>query len=121
VPFTLDGVRLHKGAALLKLKGCHNRAAVEGLRGQLVLIPIEEAVPLEQDEYYAHQIVGLAVWTASGEYLGTVDEVISTGSNDVYVVQGEGQEILIPAIEDVVLEINLAQGRLLVELLEGLI
>ena len=121
VPFALKGVRLHKGAALLKLEGCHDRTAVEKLRGQLVQIPIEEAVPLEQDEYYEHQIVGLAVWTAGGDYLGTMDEVISTGSNDVYVVQSEGREILIPAIEDVVLEINLAQGRMVVELMEGLI
>ena len=121
VPFALEGFRLHQEAALLKLEGCHDRAAVEKLRGQLVQIPIEEAMPLEQDEYYEYQIVGLAVWTAGGKYLGTVDEVISTGSNDVYVVRGEGREVLIPAIEDVVLEINLAQGRLVVELMEGLI
>ncbi len=121
VPFALEGFRLFKGTALLKLEGCHDRTAVEKLRGQWVQIPIEEAVPLEQDEYYEHQIVGLAVWTAGGEHLGTVDEVISTGSNDVYVVQGEGREILIPAIEDVVLEISLAQGRMIVELMEGLV
>ncbi|MBC8264225.1 MAG: 16S rRNA processing protein RimM [Anaerolineales bacterium] len=121
VPFALKGFRLHKGAALLKLEGCHDRTTVEKLRGQLVQIPIEEAIPLEQDEYYEHQIVGLAVWTAGGEYLGKVDEVISTGANDVYLVRGEGREVLIPAIEDVVLEINLAQGRMVVELMEGLI
>ena len=121
VPFILEGFRLHKGAALLKLEGCQDRAAVEKLRGQLVQIPIEEAMPLEQDEYYEHQIVGLAVWTAGGEHLGTVDKIISTGSNDVYVVRGKGREVLIPALEDVVLEVNLAQGRLIVELIEGLI
>ena len=121
VPFALEGFRLHKGSALLKLEGCHDRAAVEKLRGQLVQIPIEEAMPLDQDEYYEYQIVGLTVWTKEGEYLGTVDEVLFTGSNDVYVVRGEGREILIPAIEDVVLEINLAKRRLIVELMEGLI
>ena len=121
VPFALDSSRLHKGAALLKLEGCHDRTSVEKLRGQLVQIPIEEAVPLEQDEYYEHQIIGLAVWTTEGERLGTVDEVISTGANDVYVVRGKEREILIPAIEGVVLEISLAQGRLVVELMEGLI
>ncbi|MBM4466036.1 MAG: 16S rRNA processing protein RimM [Chloroflexi bacterium] len=119
--FALESFRLHKGAALLKLEGCHDWAAAEKLRGQLVQIPIEEAVPLEEDEYYQHQIVGLAVWTVGGEYLGTVDEVISTGSNDVYVVRDEGREVLIPAIEDVVLEIDLSQRRLVVELMEGLI
>jgi 16S rRNA processing protein RimM len=121
VPFALEGFRLHKGSALLKLEGCHDRAAVEKLRGQLVQIPIEEAMPLEEGEYYEHQIVGLAVWTAGGEYLGKVDEIIFTGSNDVYVVRGEGREILIPAIENVVLEINLAKRRLIVEMMEGLI
>ena len=121
VPFALEGFRLHKGSALLKLEGCHDRAAVEKLRGQLVQIPIEEAMPLEQDEYYEYQIVGLAVWTAGGECLGTVYEIISTGSNDVYVVRGKGRDILIPAIEDVVLEVNLAKRRLIVELMEGLI
>jgi len=121
VPFILEGFRLHKGAAILKLGGCHDRAAAEKLRGQLVQIPIEEAMPLEQDEYYVHQILGLAVWTMEGEYLGTVDEIISLEPNDVYVVRGQGREILIPAIEDVVLEINLKQGRLVVKLMEGLI
>jgi len=121
VPFALEGFRLHQRSVILKLNGCHDRATVEKLRSQLVQIPIEEALPLGQDEYYEHQIVGLAVWTAAGEHLGTVDEIISTGANDVYVVRGEGREILIPAIEDVVLEINLAQGRLVVELMEGLI
>ncbi len=121
VPFGLESSRLHGGAALLKLAGCHDRTSVEALRGQLVQIPFEEAIPLEQDEYYVHQIIGLAVWTADGEYLGTLDEVISTGANEVYVVRDEGREVLIPAIDEVVLEISLAQGRLIVELLEGLI
>ena len=121
VPFALEGFRPHKGAALLKLEGCGDRTAAEKLRGQLVQIPIEEAVPLGQDEYYEYQILGLDVWTAKEVYLGTVGEIIATGSNDVYVVRGEGREILIPAIENVVLEINLAQGRLIVEPLEGLI
>jgi 16S rRNA processing protein RimM len=121
VPFNLEGFRLHKGAALLKLEGCHDRTTVEKLRGQLVQIPLEEAMPLQEGEYYEHQIVGLAVWTTGGEYLGTVNEVIFTESNEVYVVRGEGREILIPAVEGVVLEIDLAQGRLMVELMEGMI
>jgi 16S rRNA processing protein RimM len=87
----------------------------------LVQIPIEEAMPLGEDEYYVYQIVGLDVWTAEGEYLGRISEVLFTGANDVYVVQGEKGEILIPAIEDVVLEVDLDGGRLTVELMEGLI
>lgn len=121
VPFNLERFRLHQGAALLKLEGCYDRTTAEKLCGQLVQIPLEEAMPLEEGEYYEHQIVGLAVWTVRGQYLGTVDEVIFTAANEVYVVRGEGREILIPAIEGVVLEIDLAQGRLIVELMDGLI
>jgi 16S rRNA processing protein RimM len=122
VSFALEGSRLHKGHALLKLRGCDNRDVAEKLRGQLVQIPIEEAMPLDEDEYYVYQIVGLDVWTIEGEHLGRVSEILFTGANDVYVVQGgERGEILIPAVEDVVLEVDLAGGRLTVELMEGLI
>ncbi len=121
VSCVLEKARLHKGHALLKLGGCDDRNAAEKLRGQLVQIPIEEAMPLGEDEYYVYQIVGLDVWTTEGEHLGRVSEVLFTGANDVYVVQGERGEVLIPAIEDVVLEVDLAGGRLIVELLEGLI
>ncbi len=118
-PFALESSRLHKEHVLLKLKGC-NRDMAEKLRGQWVQIPIEEAMPLGEDEYYVYQIIGLEVWTMMGEYLGQVSEVLFTGANDVYVVQGERGEILIPAVEDVVLEVDLADGRLTVNLPEGL-
>jgi len=119
--FVLEGSRLHQRHVLLKLEGCDDRNAAEKLRGQLVQIPIEEAMPLGEDEYYIYQIVGLDVWTTKGEHLGRVSEVLFTGANDVYVVQGERGEILIPAVEDVVVEVDLAGGRLTVELMEGLI
>ncbi len=120
-PFVLEGSRLHKRQTLLKLRGCDDREAAEKLRGRLVQIPIEEAMPLGEDEYYVYQIVGLDVCTTEGELLGKVSEVLFTGANDVYVVQGEKGEMLIPAVEDVVLEVDLAGGRLTVELMEGLI
>lgn len=121
ISFVLERSRLHKGHALLKLGGCDDRDAAEELRGQLVQIPIEEAMPLDEDEYYVYQIVGLDVWSTEGEHLGKVSEILFTGANDVYVVQREKGEILIPAVEDVVLEVDLAGGRLTVELMEGLI
>jgi 16S rRNA processing protein RimM len=120
-PSVLESSRLHKGHALLKLAGCEDRDAAEKFRGQLVQIPVEEAMPLGEDEYYVYQIVGLDVWTSEGEHLGKVSEILFTGANDVYVVQGEKGETLIPAVEDVVLEVDLAGGRLTVELVEGLV
>lgn len=120
-PFVLEGFRLHKGRTLLKLAGCDSRNAAESLRGQLVQIPIEEDIPLEEGEYYIHQIIGLEAWTVEGRFLGQVSEVLSNPANDVYVVRDEGREILIPAIEDVVVEVNLAEKKLVIEPMEGLI
>jgi 16S rRNA processing protein RimM len=123
-PWTLEGFRLHKGRALLKLEGCDDRSMAESLRPNLVLIPLEEAIPLEEDEYYEHQIVGLEVWTTSGEQLGKVEDILYTGANEVYIVRDQapgGREILIPAIEDVVVEIDLEAGRITIEPLEGLL
>lgn len=124
VPWSLEGYRLHKGRALLRLEGCDDRATAEALRGYLVQVPREEAIPLEEGEYFEHQILGLAVWTRAGERLGIVEEIIFTGANDVYVVRDSAldrREILIPAIEDVVLEVDLAAGRLVVDLPQGLV
>ena len=124
VPWILEGYRLHKGHALLKLQGCDDRTAAEMLRGYYIQVHFEDALPLEEDEYFEHQIVGLQVWTAAGELLGEVAEILYTGANDVYVVRGGSpgrRDILIPAIEDVVLEVDLDGGRLVVELPEGLL
>jgi 16S rRNA processing protein RimM len=124
VPWPLKGYRLHQGRALLQLEGCEDRTTAETLRGHLVQVPLEEAIPLGEDEYYEHQILGLGVWTVSGEYLGEIVEILYTGANDVYVIQSEDPgrgEILIPAIEGVVLEVELAAGRLVIELPEGLL
>jgi 16S rRNA processing protein RimM len=122
VPRPLAGYRLHKGFALLKLGGCDDRATAQSLRGNLIQVPLEEAIPLEEGEYFEYQILGLDVWTPSGEHLGQLVEILYTGANDVYVVQraASGSEILIPAIEDVILEIDLEAGRLVVEPPEGL-
>jgi 16S rRNA processing protein RimM len=124
VAWLLEGYRLHMGRVLLKLRGCDDRTAAAAMRGYLVQVPREEAIPLEEGEYFEHQILGLEVWTAAGELLGEVVDILYTAANEVYVVQGPNlgrRELLIPAIEDVVLEVDLEAGRLVVELLEGLL
>jgi len=119
-PVELEGFRLHKGFALLKFAGYDDRTSAESLRGLLVQIPLEEAMPLGEGEYYPHQIIGLEVWTEEGEYLGEVTDILFTGANEVCVVQKGEEEVLIPAVEEVVLEVDLEKGRMLVRLLEGL-
>jgi 16S rRNA processing protein RimM len=87
----------------------------------LIYVPVEEAEPLGEDEYYWYQIIGLQVWTVEGRFLGKVTDILPTGSNDVYVVTGPEGEALVPAIEDVIALIDLEEGRLVVNPLEGML
>ena len=122
VPYHLERSRRHRGAVLLKLAGCDDRDTAEALRGLLVQVAIEDALTLEEGEYWVHQILGLEVWTTDSELLGVVREVLETKANDVYVVQDRrGRQVLIPALKSVVLDINLEARRMLVTLPEGLV
>jgi 16S rRNA processing protein RimM len=114
-------VRMEQDQALITLAGLNDRDSVERFRGTAVLIPREQAMPLPEDTYYIHDIVGLEVWTDAGERLGTVSEVMELPANDVYVVDSPQGEILLPAIADVVLSIDLPAGRMTVHLLPGLV
>lgn len=119
----LERFRLRsKTQAIVKLGNVDDRNAAEALRGATLLIERSWAPPLEPDEYYVDDILGLAVVTDEGEVLGRVAEVIFTGSNEVYVVRGGRRgEVLLPAIADVVEAVDLEAGELRVRLLEGLI
>lgn len=121
VEFPVEKVRLHTGIMLLKLRGCEDRNAAEELRGMLVQIPIEDAAPLEGGEYYEFQIIGIDVETDDGEPLGKVVQVLETGANDVYVVRGPCGEVLLPAVDNVVREVDTAAGRMIVHMLPGLL
>jgi 16S rRNA processing protein RimM len=118
--YPAEEVRQHKGTLLLKLAGCDDRNEAELLRDMLVQIPIEEAVPLEDGEHYHFQIVGVRVETESGVWLGQVAEVLETGANDVYLVRGPRGEVLLPAITDVVRELDMEEKRMVVRLLPGM-
>jgi 16S rRNA processing protein RimM len=91
------------------------------LRGQLLLIPEDEALPLAEGEYFLYQLVGLAVYTDEGEHLGSLVEVLETKANNVFVVRGSRGEVLLPDIDEVVLEIDFEAERMLVHLLPGLL
>jgi len=121
-PWKLEGYRLHKGQVLLKLGGCEDRNTAETFRWRLVQVPLEEALPLDEDEVYEYQILGLTVWTQDGEPLGTIKEIIETGANDVLVLSSPDRgEILVPAIDEVILEVDLDAGRVVVALPDGLL
>jgi 16S rRNA processing protein RimM len=118
--YTIERSRWRRGYVYLKVSGIDSTAAAEALRQRLLEVPESELMPLAEDEYYHFQLLGLEVHSTEGEALGTVAEVISTGSNDVFLVRGPLGELLIPAVEDVVKGIDLEAGRMEIELVEGL-
>lgn len=119
--FAVHSTRRHQRHLLLKLANVDTIEQAEALRGQLIEVPLGEAVPLAEAEYYWHEVIGLEVHTADGRALGRIDDILRTGSNDVYVVCAGRREILIPAIDDVVKEIDVARGRMVIEPMPGLL
>lgn len=113
--------RRHGDFVLLKLDGYPTRTEAELLRNELLQVPEDEAIPLEEGEYFLHQLLGLQVVTESGQNLGRLTEVLETGANNVFIIDGPGGELLVPDIPDVVLEVDVAGGRVVIRPLPGLL
>lgn len=118
--FEVAAAARHGKKILLTLKNYDNVNQVLHLVGRELYVERDQLPELPEGEYYWRDLVGLRVVTDQGEMLGTLTEIIATGSNDVYVVQGREREYLIPALEEVVLEVNLDDGVMKVSPPEGL-
>lgn len=116
----IESAKYHKQFVLLKFRGLDDRDAIEFLRGKLLLVDRDELVALPEGHYFIFDIVGLKVYDEAGAFLGTVTDVLATGANDVYIAERQPGEkpILIPAIKDVVREIDVPGGRMTVRLQE---
>ncbi|MFD1952700.1 ribosome maturation factor RimM [Paenibacillus thailandensis] len=116
--------RPHKNVYIVKLKGYDNINDVEKYKGWLLKVAGSDREPLAEGEYYYSDIIGCSVVTVEGEDLGTVTEILSPGANDVWVVEKAGRkpkQILLPYIDDVVLNVDVAAKSVTVKLMEGLI
>ena len=120
-PAKIIAARPHKGGFLVKLDIVPDRTTAELVRDRYLLIPETDAMPLGDHENYLHDLVGLQVETTDGQHLGELREVLFTNANDVYVVKGSDGEVLLPAIRDVVLQVDLSARRMVVALPEGLL
>lgn len=121
---TVKTAQLHKGTYIVSFEEFDNINFVEGFKGAWLAISEDQQEELPEDEFYHHQIIGLEVVTNDGVQLGKVKEILSLGSNDVWVVkrkQSGLKDALIPYIDDVVKEVNLEKGEAVIELMEGLI
>ena len=120
--FEIESVRYQKKQVLLKLKGIDTIEEAEKYREDYLKINRNKEEKLPEDTYYIVDLIGLDIYTEDGELLGKLDDVFSTGSNDVYVVKNsEGKQILLPAISDVIKNIDLEQKKIVVNLIEGLL
>ncbi len=118
--FTLREVRPRKGGLVLYLEEVQDRATAEGLWGRDLFVERDELPPLPEGTYYWEDLIGLSVFEADGRFLGRLTSILPTGSNDVYIVRDAQREILVPALAAVIREVDLASGRMVVALPEGL-
>ena len=116
----VNWIKPHGRKALLSLKGISSRNQVEELMGWELYIEKDRLPKLEPGIYYWSELIGIDVVTTDGGYIGKIDSIIQTGSNDVYVVKHQEHETLIPALEKVVIAIDLDKKEMQVDLPEGL-
>lgn len=117
----VQSVKFFKQFVIVKFKGIDNINDIEKYKGKGLFVPREDAVPLDDDEYYIADLIGMEVFTGDGHF-GVVKDVMETGANEVYIVESdEHGEVLIPAIRQCVLDVNVEEKKMLVRLLDGLI
>lgn len=117
----IESVKFFKNMVILKFKGIDNINDVEKYRQKELYVTRENAIKLQKDEYFLADLVGLKVVTDEGEDLGEVTDVIQTGANDVYVIEcADGEEILVPAIKECILNVDIEAGQMDIHLLPGL-
>ena len=118
--YHLEAASLYKKYVIVKLKEVPDMNAAEALKGGLMVVSRDELVPLPEGSYYIFDLIGLTVCDFCGERLGTLSDVLKTGANDVYVVETGGKPLLLPALKQVILKIDLPGRKMVVQPPEGL-
>ena len=122
IPLEIAGVKFFKQFVILKFKGIDDINDVEKYRKLPLLVSREDAVELEDDEYFMADIIGMTVYTDENELFGELTDIMETGANDVYVINSEKYgEVLIPAIKDCIKEIDTDNNKMTIHLMSGLI
>lgn len=117
----IEDMRYHKEFIILKFEGIDDIGAATEVKNFLIKIPKSEAMTLPKESYYLHDIMGLQVITNTGRELGEVTDILETGSNDVYVVESDEEEYLIPALKEVIDKVDLEAGQMIITPIKGLI
>ncbi|MDJ0383770.1 ribosome maturation factor RimM [Streptomyces sp. G-G2] len=122
-PLTIEAGRVHSGRLLLRFAGCKDRTAAEALRNVLLIADVDpEAVPEDPEEFYDHQLMDLDVVLTDGTEVGRITEISHLPSQDLFIVERpDGTEVMIPFVEEIVVEIDLAEQRVVIDPPPGLI
>ena len=120
--YYIESIKYHKNMVLIKLKSINTPEQAELLKNAYIEIDRNQAIPLEEGEYFIADLIGLEVYTDEGKLLGKVDDIYNTGANDIYVVKDElGKQILLPGIKEVIKNVDLDGEKITVHLIPGLI
>ncbi|AGB40601.1 16S rRNA processing protein RimM [Halobacteroides halobius DSM 5150] len=120
VKVEIENVRYHKGFVILKFINFDDIGKAIEYKDYDIKIFESDTKDLEEGSYYLYQVIGLEVYTNDNDYLGKVEDILETGANDVYIVNNKEEELLIPALKDVIKEIDLDNNKMEVELPAGL-
>ena len=118
----IQSVRFFKQFVIVKFKGIDNINDIEMYKQRELWVPREEAQELDEDEYYIADLIGMNVVLEDGSHFGTLKDVMETGANDVYVVEDEnGKEVLLPAIKECILDVDVEKNSMTIHLMKGLV
>lgn len=117
----IQSVKFFKQFVIVKFRGIDNINDIERYKGKSLLVPREDAVELDEDEYYIADLIGMEVFTEEGRF-GVLKDVMETGANEVYIIDSdEHGEVLVPAIHDCILDVDIEEKVMKIRLLDGLI
>ena len=122
LPLEVESVKFFKQFAIVKFKGIDNINDIEKYKGKSLLVDRENAVKLRKDEYFIADMIGLQVYTEDGEAFGVLKDVLETGANDVYIIDSQKHgEVLVPAIKQCILDVDIKGQKMTIHLMEGLV
>ncbi|MBW7473324.1 ribosome maturation factor RimM [Paenibacillus oenotherae] len=122
IPVVVNGARLHKNMYIVKIKDLDDINIAEKYKGWNLKVSKDDLGELDEGEYYHYEIIGCKVFTEEGEELGAITEILVPGANDVWVIQQpKGKQLLVPVIDEVVLDVDVEAKKVIVRLMEGLV
>ena len=120
--YNIESIKYHKNFVLIKFKEINTVEQAETLRNSYLEVDRAQAIPLNEGEYFIADLIGLEVYSDEGKLIGKVDDIYNTGANDIYVVKDDlGKQSLLPKIKDVIKNVDLEKGQIIVHLIPGLI